>query len=191
VFGGCSSHAHTGFFARKDRRKASEKAFSATPSCGRKAPRGVAADEVRNLWPSMPRVNTLVFRGQIPPASLFLAPKTSLKAARINSGAVLLAARPPAADCQPFYRCDGKFSACRAPVVASFPTCRAVPPVAASFLTCRVPPPPWRRVFQPCRVPPHRGGEFSNLPCPAPTVAASFPTCRVRALALPLTPSRI
>ncbi len=41
--------------------------FSASPSCGQQAPRGVAADEARNLWSPMAGVNTPLFRGQIRP----------------------------------------------------------------------------------------------------------------------------
>jgi len=41
--------------------------FSASPSRGRQAPRGIAADEARNLWSPMAGVNTPLFRGQIRP----------------------------------------------------------------------------------------------------------------------------
>ena len=51
--------------------KPPKRLFSATPSCGRKAPRGVAADEARNLWSPMAGVNTPLFRGQIHPGLAF------------------------------------------------------------------------------------------------------------------------
>ena len=52
--------------------KPPKRLFSASPSCGREAPRGVAADEARNLWSPMAGVNTPLFRGQIHPWIPFL-----------------------------------------------------------------------------------------------------------------------
>jgi hypothetical protein len=58
----------------KTEEKPPKRLFSASSSCGQKAPRGVAADEARNLWSPMARVNTLLFRGQIRALDAFFNP---------------------------------------------------------------------------------------------------------------------
>jgi len=97
---------------------------------------------------------------------------------------------PPAADCRPVYRCDGKFSACSAPRGGEFSNLPCPAPRGGEFfnLPCPAPrggkfsacrAPPWRRVFNlPCPAP--RGGEFLNLPCPR--VGAALTPSRIQPL---------